>query len=65
MELIKFLHKEVIIILKTGETVEGFVENMDNDFDTDSGEDEITISQDGKNHELAIKESEIDTINVK
>lgn len=64
MELVKYLHEKVKIKPKSGEELIGVVENMDNDFDTDSGENEITISQERKEYELEIKESEIQTITV-
>ena len=63
VELIKYLHEKVEIKLKNGKIIRGTVENMDNDFETDSGEDEITISQKGKDYETAIRESEIEVIN--
>lgn len=62
MDLVRYLHEKVEIKLKDGEILIGTVENMDNDFDTDSGEDEITISQKGVNFETIIKESEIKMI---
>lgn len=64
MDLVRYLHEKVEIKLKDGEILIGTVENMDNDFDTDSGEDEITISQKGVNFETIIKESEIELITV-
>lgn len=64
MELIKYLHEKVIIQLNNGKVLIGTVENMDNDFETDSGEDEITISTQDADYEIGIKESEIYDIKI-
>lgn len=57
--MIQFLHEKVRILGIDKKEYIGIVVDFENDFETDSGHDEITIQQDGVDYELTFESTEI------
>lgn len=64
INLHKYLYKNVVVTLKSGNTYHGFVDMMENSLDTEDGYDAIVLVSDEKG-DVWISEHEIKSITEK